>query len=221
MDVWWSIVAVALVHGAVVISPGPNFLVVSRNALTYSRRSGLYTARGIAVAAILYVSTGFLGLAAIVSQSVLAFNLIKVLGTIYFITMGLRALSHLRRRDADSPAPDSGPDPEPTRAEALKHDMTRRRAFLSGFLTSLSNPKAALYFLALFTTFIPASMLPSAKVLTGAVMVCITFSWYSFIAWTFSTGRIQRFYARFARTINGAFGLLWIGLGIRLATLER
>lgn len=219
MDGVLTILAVAAVHVAAVIAPGPNFLVVSRNALTYSRRSGLYTARGVALGAFLYISSGFLGLAVIISQSALAFNLIKVLGTIYFFTMGLRGLVGLRRRRVEAPAPERAPSAGA--AAAHPTDMTRRGAFLSGFLTALSNPKAALYFLALFTTFIPPAMPPATRVLTGAVMLSITFTWYSFVAWTFSTGRIQRLYVRCAHTINGAFGLLWVGLGIRLATLER
>src|SRR5690606_35926494 len=86
------IVAMALVHLAVVVSPGANFLVVSRNALAYSRQSALLTARGVALGTLTYVTVGMLGFATIIATSPLLFNLIKGVGAVYFFYVGGKTL---------------------------------------------------------------------------------------------------------------------------------
>ena len=85
MDLLALLLPIAVVHLSAVITPGPNFLIVSRNSLTGSRRAGLLTAGGGRAGGLLWVVTGMLGFIAIVSQWALAFNLIKVGGTIYLV----------------------------------------------------------------------------------------------------------------------------------------
>lgn len=203
------ILSILGVHLAAVASPGPNFLIVSRNALTCSRQAGLATARGIATAAIVYIGAGMLGFAALVSQSVLIFNMVKALGAIYLIGMGIHALR------TGQQTPETPAEPEPSRT------MTGQQAYLSGILTSFSNPKAAIYFLALFTTFVPATMPAAIKLLTAVGLLSISITWYSFVAWSFSIGCVRRAYWRFARWWNYAFGGLWIGLGIKLLGVQQ
>src|SRR5688572_18418493 len=136
------IVAMALVHLAVVVSPGANFLVVSRNALAYSRQTGLLTARGVALGTLTYVTIGMLGFATIIATSPLLFNLIKGVGAVYFFYVGAKTLYGLRK------------SPQSREQQGEAKDLSRRGAFFSGLVTALSNPTAALYFLSLFTTFV-------------------------------------------------------------------
>src|SRR5689334_13973549 len=92
------ILAIALVHLAVVVSPGANFLIVTRNSLTYTRQAGLLTARGVAVGSLTYITIGLLGFATVIAGSPLIFNLIKLVGTIYFFYVGAKTLNSLRSR---------------------------------------------------------------------------------------------------------------------------
>ena len=204
MDHFLIILSILAVHLGAVASPGPNFLIVSHNALAGSREAGLATARGITTVAVLYIGGGMLGFAAIVARSPLVFTVVKLLGAAYLIGMGLRTLF-------------TGQHPAPAADHAPFHEtITARQAYRSGVLTALSNPKAAIYFLALFTTFVPASMPPGEKVLTAGLLLAISFVWYSFVGWTFSVDRVRQAYWRFARWWNYGFGALWIVLGIML-----
>jgi threonine efflux protein len=200
------ILTIAMVHLAVVLSPGANFLIVSRNALTYSRQSGLLTARGVALGSLIYVTVGMLGFATIIASSPLIFNLIKLVGTVYFFYIGAKTFYALRKP----------PQARDENTEGV--DLTRRGAFLSGLATALSNPTAALYFLSLFTTFVQTSASVGEKILTGLIIVGISFTWYSIVAATFSRPRVRAIYARFERPLNALIGIMWIALGIKLLT---
>jgi RhtB (resistance to homoserine/threonine) family protein len=200
------ILAMALVHLAVVVSPGANFLVVSRNALAYSRQTGLLTARGVALGTLTYVTIGMLGFATIIATSPLLFNLIKGVGAVYFFYVGGKTLYGLRQSR------------QAREQQNETKDLSRRGAFFSGLVTALSNPTAALYFLSLFTSFVQTTTPLGEKLLTGVILVAISFTWYSIIAATFSNARVRSLYARFELPLNVLIGLLWIGLGIKLLT---
>lgn len=201
------ILAIALVHLAAVVSPGANFLIVSRNSLAYTRQAGLFTARGVALGSLTYITIGLLGFATVIAGSPLIFNLIKLVGTIYFFYVGAKTLMALRN-----------PVRLENRDAAAQPEMNPRAAFLSGMGTALSNPTSALYFLSLFTTFVETTAPAAEKVLTGLVLVTISFTWYTIVAATFSNARVRAFYLRFEKWLNGFIGLMWILLGIKLLT---
>lgn len=197
------ILSIALVHFTAVVMPGANFLVVTKNALAYSRQTGVETARGVALGSLIYMLLGFLGFAAVLSQSPLLLTALRFIGAVYFAYMGYLLLT----------AP-----PRIGKASAAENKLLlQRKAFQGGLLTSLSNPASSLYFMSLFTAFIPGSTPFAQKAVIALVLPLISLTWYTIIALTFSNGRIQQFYDRFERALNIAFGLFWLGLSIKLA----
>jgi RhtB (resistance to homoserine/threonine) family protein len=202
------ILAIALVHIAAVVSPGANFLIVTRNSLTYKRQAGLLTARGVALGSIIYITVGLLGFATVIAGSPVLFNLIKLVGTAYFFYIGAKTLLALRNPTRLKAAQDAAEQPQ----------ISSRGAFLSGMGTALSNPTSALYFLSLFTTFVETSAPVGEKALTGLVLGSISFTWYTIVAATFSNDRVRAFYWRFEKWLNSFIGIMWIVLGIKLLT---
>jgi len=198
------------VHVLAVMSPGPNILIIVKESVTVSRNNGLYTALGVLVGATMYVVFGFLGFIAIVSQSVMIFNAFKFIGALYLIYLGLQGILssgkavHFQDEDAQF---------------ALQ--KTPVESFRSGFLTNLSNPKAALYFFTLFTTFVPVDLPLNMKLLLAVLLLIISFSWYLLVAILFSEQRIQRAYQSVKRYADFVFGGLFISLGIRIAFGQR
>jgi RhtB (resistance to homoserine/threonine) family protein len=200
-----TLLALASIHFAAVVTPGANFLLVTTNSLNYSRRTGVFSVFGVATGALTYVTTGFIGVAALVAQSTLLFTLIRIIGALYFVYMGVGLLRNKARTEADMRFNDGN------------HDLTRWQAYRSGLLTAFSNPAAMLYFVSLFTTFIPMNALLPEKLLMIALVVSITLTWYVVVAITFSDPRVRRFYFRFQRWLNVPFALLWFGLALKLA----
>jgi threonine/homoserine/homoserine lactone efflux protein len=95
-------------------------------------------------------------------------------------------------------------------------DLSRSQAYRSGLTTAVSNPAAALYFLSVFTTFIPTASTVADKILAGLTMLTITLTWYSLVALTFSNARVRGLYHRVEVGMNRVFGVLWLLLAVKL-----
>jgi RhtB (resistance to homoserine/threonine) family protein len=202
----------SLVHLVAVASPGPNFVVISRTALVHSRRAGVIATAGVATGTIVYVVFGFLGVTAILERSVAAFRVAKYVGAAYLIYLGLKSLWAARHAQ-----PQANLVPERGGAET----MTDMQAYRTGLFTMATNAKAALYFLAFFTTIVSASTAIAAKVGIVLILPAISFTWYSMISTIFSRVTARRVYARFSRMINATFGGLLVALGVTVALSRR
>ena len=100
-----------------------------------------------------------------------------------------------------------------------RHHASRRFA---GVLTSLANPKLAVFFVALFPQFIPrgATVLPSALVMV-AVIVALDLIWYSLLAWLVARAKRAVVAGGWGRRIERLTGAVLVGLGVRLAFERR
>lgn len=196
--------ALASIHVAAVMTPGANFLVVTQNTLAYSRRTGLLSVLGVITGSSLFISAGIIGFAAIVSQSPVIYSLIRLVGAAYFVYMGYGLLRRKPRLAAQTS--------EPTKAQ----EISTTRAYRSGLLTAISNPAAALYFLSLFTSLIPATSTLPEKALAGVMLVSITLSWYALVTLVFSNERVRGLYRRAEVWMNRGFAVLWLALALKL-----
>ena len=124
------------------MSPGPDFAIVTKQAITHGRKTGIATAIGITAGISVHVGYSLLGLGYIMTQSILLFNVIKYAGAAYLIYIGIKSLL---AKAPNSSAPDS---PTPLAAPSY------RKAITTGFLTNVLNPKATLFMFSLFTQVI-------------------------------------------------------------------
>ncbi len=137
-----ELLLVAGIHLLAVISPGPDFAMICKNSLVYSRRTGVYSALGLGLGIVVHVSASLLGIGFLISTSVFLYTLVKYLGAGYLIYIGIGAL-RARPRSVETD-------------EERKHtkDLKGGQAIATGFLTNVLNPKAILFFLAFFTPVI-------------------------------------------------------------------
>jgi RhtB (resistance to homoserine/threonine) family protein len=206
MDFVIPILMIVGIHLAAVASPGPNFFISAKHGLSYSRPAGLSTTAGVATGTLIHITLGFLGLSALVAESIWLYNLIKYAGAAYLIFLGLKALL-AKSKQPDWAGLQSG----------QSEVMSPERAYGIGLLTCLTNPKSALYFLALFTTVISASTPLPIKLTLVVLLPVISWLWYSLVAMSFSLRRFKALYSRSYRWIETAFGVLLIGLGFKIA----
>ena len=92
MDFLTGAATIALIHFMAMASPGPDFAMIMRNSLTYSRRAGIMTSIGFALGASVHFTYCLLGIGLIISQSVVAFNIVKLVGAAYLIYIGVKSL---------------------------------------------------------------------------------------------------------------------------------
>jgi RhtB (resistance to homoserine/threonine) family protein len=200
------ILSVALIHFLAVASPGPDFIMVMRNSLVYSRKSGVYTAIGLGLGILVHVTLALAGIAFIISQSILLFNVIKLLGAGYLIYIGiksLRASSHSSRNQE---------------LQQEKVDLTKLKAIRIGFITNVTNPKAILFFLSLFTLVIQPSTPFAIKGIMGAEMAIVTAAWFALIASLVSHRIIKQRIMRIQHYFERVMGGILILFGVVLAT---
>lgn len=149
------------------------------------------------------------GLATVIATSAEAFTAVKLVGGVILIAMGVRSL---RRGHPAAPAPgDAGPVAIDSNHKALR----------DGLLTSLGNPKLAVFFVALFPQFVPphGAVFPTALGM-AAVIVAVDLVWYSILAFVVSRAKRALADGPWQRRIDRLTGAVLVGLGVRLA-LER
>ena len=139
LDVWTLYIATVL---ALMSTPGPSQLLMLTNSGVHGFRRSLATATGDLSANALQMLAAGLGLAAVIATSAAALAVIKWAGVAYLIWLGIRMI---RRAKPDDPGFDG------RRAKA-----SLRNLWMQGFLTSAANPKAVVFFAALFPQFITA-----------------------------------------------------------------
>lgn len=187
------------------ISPGPDFVVAVRSAMTHNRRAGIFTALGFAGGVAIHVTYCLFGIAAIVAQSIILFNILKYAGAAYLFYIGIQSLRSNGFVMADNGIGLSG------------HPITDTKAFRIGFMTNLLNPKATLFFMALFTQFIHADTPIGVGIVYGLTCVTMTFLWFSIVATILTTPAIRMRFLGISKWIDRACGVALLALGVRLA----
>jgi threonine efflux protein len=195
---WQIVLSVALIHLAVVVSPGANFVMVAQNAL-HSNRDGLLTASGVASVAVLWASLAAFGLGVLLSQIGGLVLVLKWLGAAYLVYVGVKTWL---RADAPSRGSAAAPSGNP---------------YLAGALTNLTNPQSVLFFGAMFSAAIPLEASVSVRVACVVVAGCNALVWYSLVALVLSNPAIRARYSRWKRVIDRTTGALMVFFGVRLA----
>ena len=201
-----QLLTVAIIHLLAVMSPGPDFVIVTKNSLSYSRKIGTYTALGVALGIIVHVTYSLFGIGFLISKSIILFTIIKLLGAFYLIWIGVKALRSKPSKIEN--------DLTPIKKEK---DMTSLGAIKNGFLVNVLNPKATLFFLALFTQVISPATPKAIQLIYGIEMTIATFVWFSVVAYFFSHSKLKVKIQKIAHHIDKITGLALIALGIKVA----
>jgi RhtB (resistance to homoserine/threonine) family protein len=188
-----------------ILIPGPDTAVVTKNALLGGRRGGLLTAAGVSTGLAIWTAAAALGIAALLRASAFAFLALKVAGAIYLVWMGIQML---RTRDFSA-----APAGSPARG---------RRALRQGLLSDLGNPKIAVF----FTSFLPQFVDPHASaflalLLLGGIFAVLTFLWLAAYGWLVGHGASVLRRPSVRRVLDRVTGVVLIGFGIRLAFERR
>jgi threonine/homoserine/homoserine lactone efflux protein len=189
------------------ITPGPGIAYVVARAVAGGRVEGLASCFGTAIGGMLHVLAAALGLSLIVAQSAVAFTIVKYVGAVYLVYLGIRLLL---QRDRETPA---------VGVEA----RGSRRALLDGIVVEVLNVKTALFFLAFLPQFVRASE-PVALQLVVLGTICVTLNTLVDVvavlssAWLLAS-RAAR--AARARLLRRASGTAMVVLGTFLALSKR
>lgn len=206
---WTHIASFILVTSLLVMSPGPNGVLIARTVPASGRTAGFANIAGFISAFYVHGALSILGISVILVQSAQAFLAVKLLGAAYLCWLGLKAL-----RDAFRGVPLALPN-----AALPARKRTLLVAYAEGFLTNALNPKVAMFYLAAFPQFIPAegSAVASAFLLV-AIHSLLNAIWFS--AMVLLVTRLKGVASSVAmqRWLKGVTGVVFLAFGARLAT---
>jgi RhtB (resistance to homoserine/threonine) family protein len=206
---WLTLIAV---FSLAVVSPGPDFVVAVRNSLVHSRRIGILTAAGFGVGVLVHATYTVLGLAAVIAKSLVIFTILKLMGAAYLVYLGVQAL---RSKGTGRAAVDQA------LGMTVEKPMTGFEALRSGFLTNVLNPKATLFFLAIFSQVIDPHTPFAWQALYGVTCAVMVTVWFSFVAVLLTQARVRNLFLRSAKWLDRICGTLMIALGIKVAFSSR
>ncbi len=204
LETWFYYVLTILVLTA---TPGPSILFSVSNSLNGGMTKALFGALGGTTAITILMTLSFTGMGVIIMASELMFNTIKWLGVAYLIYLGISAiLSKSNSYDLST-------------SEAKQSNT---KTYWSGFMVGASNPKAILFFTALFPQFInPAASLWEQYVALSLTFIVFEMAWLMIYAY-FSSKAIPWLKVKGrAQLVNRITGSLFIAAGSLLALTSR
>lgn len=185
------------------IRPGIDMMFILNRSISQGRDAGIYSALGVSVGAVVHTILSGLGLSVILQTSVVLFTIIKVVGAVYLIYLGIQMF--ISKQSSIS----------------IKKTVyqSRRKLFVQGVITNVTNPKVALFFISFIPQFISVDNQygPIPFLILGsifAVMGAIT----SFIIAIFSSSLTTKLRDNIVaeKIINKISGAVFVILGISL-----
>ncbi|MBK5408967.1 LysE family translocator [Pseudomonas sp. TH34] len=206
-----SILTFTMVAAIAIASPGPAILMAINNSLAHGQRSAMWSSLGNASGLFCLSSAAMLGLGALLASSEWLFNAVKLLGAGYLFYLGFRQLFR------KSPM-----FPDGVQDDLNKGRPTRSKLFKSAFLTAVTNPKATMFFTALFPQFIDqsAALLPQFLILTS-IFMALSVSSLSIYAALASRAKGLLIRPALSRWVNRVVGATFIGFGAAILTIRR
>lgn len=204
---WLEFSVLAGVHLLAVVSPGPDFAMVLRQSIAYDRRTAVWTAVGIGSGIFVHVAYSLIGLGLLLRQSDLLFALLKYAGAAYLAWIGWQAVRSRPRAPTDDVGESAVALPTPSAGQA----------WTTGFLTNALNPKATLFFVALFPMAVSAQTPLWVRIGYGGWMAVVTALWFSFVAVLFTQASVRRRFLRHGHWVDRGLGVLLLAFAARLA----
>jgi threonine/homoserine/homoserine lactone efflux protein len=191
----------------VTLTPGPGTATILRVAARRGRRVAMSAVVGNSAGVLMWGTLSAVGVSSLILASQIAYDALRIFGAGVLIVLGLRSLLHRERAAASPETPAAGP--------------ARVAGWRSGLVTSASNPKLAVFFVALFPQFVrpDAPVLPYALAMAG-VIVALDIAWFSLLA--FAVDRARQILKPKVQVVLERFtGAVMVGLGVRLAAESR
>ena len=186
------------------ITPGPDFALVTRNALAFGRRGALLTCAGLTAGVAVWVIASAIGLAVVLERSAAAYTAVRIAGAAYLAYLGVRTLWDARR----PPAP---------LEVASRHPRRSSRIWSQGMLSASLNPKLGAFFVSVLPQFVdPHSDALMQSLVLCAIFLVIGIAWMTAYGLSVSRLRDALMSARVRQWLARATGIALLGFGAKL-----
>ncbi|WP_086929628.1 LysE family translocator [Agarilytica rhodophyticola] len=199
-----QIISIIVISIFMAISPGADFVMITRNSIFHGRSAGLYSALGIALAIWIHVAYSIAGLAIIISNSILLFSIIKYLGAAYLIYIGWKTFQTKHHNEEQY--------------QDKQQTLTNTAAFKIGFITNALNPKTTIFFLSIFTQIVNPQTPLWLQIIYGAIISLAHLLWFSAVAVFLSQPALLKKFNSYRTRIEKVVGVILMGFGVKVAT---
>lgn len=207
---WSEVLTFALVASLLVMSPGPNGVLIAKTVPTSGRAAGFANIAGFVAAFYGHGALSVLGISVLLVQSAVAFSIVKLLGAAYLCWIGVKALLAAWRGVAAA-----------AEVAPAQDKRTLWKAFGEGALTNGLNPKVSMFYLAAFPQFLAVGESSAYAAFTlVTVHASINALWFAVMVLLFAQLTQAAQSGRFQRVLKGVTGAVFVGFGVKLATLR-
>ncbi|MEG1202362.1 MAG: LysE family translocator [Comamonas sp.] len=204
---WLAVISITILA---VISPGPDFAMVTRCSLLYGKRAGVLVAWGIALGVQVHVCYSVLGVAWLLQHSPAWLATFKLVGAAYLVWIGWQTLH--------TPAlPVGNVDNDNAAATTAAHSMRDWAALRTGFLTNALNPKTTLFVVSVFSQVIQPGASGWSSFAYGVFISVAHGLWFSAVACVLAAPAIRNRVLRHAQRVNQGIGAVLMAMGLMLA----
>lgn len=194
-----------VVAAIIVVSPGPDTMLILRYTLAGGRRVGFATLSGVQLGILGHITAAVLGLSVLILSVPIAFKAVAIAGAAYLAFIGVQALRAGTLRIS----------PE---AQAQALEVGRARAVRDAIITNLFNPKVIMLFVALMPNFVAPqrASVPLQLVLLGVTLIVINVAWQTGLV--LAAARLRQWLTRLSvqRVIAIISGIVFIGFAVML-----
>ena len=199
------------VAAIVIVVPGPDTAVVTKNVLVHGRRAAFGTSLGVGAGLSVWTLAAAVGVASVVRASAVAFTVLKLIGALYLVWLGLQALRAAGRTESVARFP-----------AVTKPALGALGGFRQGLLSDLANPKIGIFFTSLLPQFVdPGQSVLLPFLALGAVFVLMTLLWLSAYCLIAARAAKTLQLPRVRAAMDRVTGIVLIALGLRLAIEHR
>ena len=191
----------AILHLFAVASPGPDFLLVTRQCLRFDRTVAIWASAGIATGILFHSFIAITGVTLIISANPEVFKWLKVLASIYIAYLGYLSIFKSSTSVSD---------------KDKKDNENYVGSFTLGLITNILNPKAILFFITVFTAVVDVSTTRLLLGLYGLYMSITTFIWFTGISYIFSNQGLRDRYKQFIPFFEKGIGIVLIIIAVGL-----
>ena len=192
------------------ITPGNDTIYILSRSIAQGRKAGVISVLGIGTGALTHTIMASLGLSVILNKSILLFDIIKYIGVLYLVYIGLKTIISK-----------NNPFNNQTNIESV---IDYKQIYKQGFFTNLFNPKVALFFLSFLPQFINPNInhTPIPFLILGVTFLTTGTIWCLFLAYASSfLSKILRENNKISTLTHKLSGIIFIGLGLKLAFEKR
>ncbi|MBP3125548.1 LysE family transporter [Thalassospira sp. ER-Se-21-Dark] len=215
-----EIIAVGIITILAVISPGPDFAMVTRIALARGRRAGVRCAIGIGTGVSVHLGYTLIGLGVVFASNIWVLSALRYLGAAYLIWLGLSALwpdiRHLLGRPDHSKSASNITASDPSDQNQTSSAQNSGSAFWIGFACNALNPKTMLFIVSLFSQVISPNTVIIQEVAYGVYIAACHMIWFALVATALTLPSVQARIAAIKSWIERGVGICLAGLGVKL-----